>query len=236
MPGKTKDNTDKAQVLKGQEAEDAILSYLKKMNRPFGAVDVAANLKGAVPKSTTQKILATLAEKGEITQKPYGKTVFYVAKQSDLEDIPPEKLADLESEYKDLEEDIRGLQEDVKRANSELNKLKGTPTDEDLDAQLKDINNAVQKTLNYLNPLRTGTSTLLTADEMDKLDSKWTNWRAEWIKRHRIYNNLWHIISDSIPPQAADELKEELGIEEDTDEHHDIERGPLCSSIPSKRR
>jgi 26S proteasome regulatory subunit (ATPase 3-interacting protein) len=42
------------------------------MNRPFGAVDVAANLKGAVPKATTQKILVALAEKGELTQKAYG--------------------------------------------------------------------------------------------------------------------------------------------------------------------
>ena len=42
------------------------------MNRPFGAVDVAANLKGAVPKATTQKILLALAEKSELTQKTYG--------------------------------------------------------------------------------------------------------------------------------------------------------------------
>lgn len=42
------------------------------MNRPFGAVDVAANLKGAVPKTATQKILVALAEKGEVTQKVYG--------------------------------------------------------------------------------------------------------------------------------------------------------------------
>jgi hypothetical protein len=43
------------------------------MNRPFGAVDVAANLKGAVPKTATQKILVALAEKGELTQKLYGE-------------------------------------------------------------------------------------------------------------------------------------------------------------------
>lgn len=42
------------------------------MNRPYGAVDVAANLKGAVPKATTQKILLALAEKGELVQKIYG--------------------------------------------------------------------------------------------------------------------------------------------------------------------
>lgn len=42
------------------------------MNRPFGAVDVSANLKGAVPKAATQKIMVTLAERGELVQKTYG--------------------------------------------------------------------------------------------------------------------------------------------------------------------
>lgn len=42
------------------------------MNRPFGAVDVSANLKGAVPKAATQKILLALAEKGHVVQKLYG--------------------------------------------------------------------------------------------------------------------------------------------------------------------
>jgi hypothetical protein len=42
------------------------------MNRPYGAVDVSANLKGAVPKTAAQKILAALAEKGELVQKTYG--------------------------------------------------------------------------------------------------------------------------------------------------------------------
>lgn len=48
------------------------------MNRPYGAVDVAANLKGAVPKATTQKILLSLAEKGELVQKVYGEFRPYV--------------------------------------------------------------------------------------------------------------------------------------------------------------
>lgn len=50
---------------------DAYVGYAQ-MNRPFGAVDVAANLKGAVPKTATQKILVALAEKGELVQKTYG--------------------------------------------------------------------------------------------------------------------------------------------------------------------
>jgi len=47
------------------------------MNRPYGAVDVAANLKGAVPKTATQKILVNLAEKGELVQKQYGASQFH---------------------------------------------------------------------------------------------------------------------------------------------------------------
>ncbi len=60
------------------------------MNRPFGAsmslplisiasdlllhiVDISANIKGAVSKPATQKILIAAAERGEITQKTYGE-------------------------------------------------------------------------------------------------------------------------------------------------------------------
>ena len=42
------------------------------MNRPFGAVDVSANLKGAVAKAAAQKILVALAERGDVVQKTYG--------------------------------------------------------------------------------------------------------------------------------------------------------------------
>ena len=43
------------------------------MNRPFGAVDVSANLKGSVPKAAAQKILVALAERGELAQKTCGQ-------------------------------------------------------------------------------------------------------------------------------------------------------------------
>lgn len=46
-----------------------------KMNRPYGAVDVSANLKGAVSKAAVQKILVSLAEKGELVQKTYGTRI-----------------------------------------------------------------------------------------------------------------------------------------------------------------
>ena len=100
------------------------------MNRPYGAVDVSANLKGAVPKTATQKILVALAEKGEIVQKTYGpfihpfiglvddasegKTTFFVANQGTLETVPPERLASLEAEVKAINEENAALAAEVK--------------------------------------------------------------------------------------------------------------------------
>lgn len=81
MATKAKTGEAKVAVLKGQEAEDMVLKYVKKMNRPYGAVDVAANLKGAVPKTATQKILVSLAEKGELVQKTYGALLFFIVIQ-----------------------------------------------------------------------------------------------------------------------------------------------------------
>ncbi|KAL5528963.1 hypothetical protein ACEPAG_4937 [Sanghuangporus baumii] len=236
MPGKPKEGSDKVPVLKGLEAEEAVLRYLKKMNRPFGAVDVCANLKGAVPKTATQKILASLADKGEITQKGYGKTTFFVAKQSDLEDVPADKIATIETELKIIEDENKLLAESVKRATTEFNKLKNTPTDEELEQQLEDAKTTVEKTLEYLAPFRAGASSLLTDEEIAQSDSDWIKWRTEWVKRRKIFNNLWFLISDTLPPPQANELAEDLGIEYDTTEHNEVEKSPLCTTAPPKRR
>jgi 26S proteasome regulatory subunit (ATPase 3-interacting protein) len=95
------------------------------MNRPYGAVDVAANLKGAVPKTAVQKILVALAEKGELVQKTYGmwsprlfkivirtlcriktgKTTFFVANQANIDVVPTDKLASIDAELKSVVEE-----------------------------------------------------------------------------------------------------------------------------------
>jgi hypothetical protein len=46
------------------------------LDSPYGAVDISANMKGAISKITTQKILLALTEKGELTQKTHGIVSF----------------------------------------------------------------------------------------------------------------------------------------------------------------
>ncbi|KAI0090903.1 TBPIP-domain-containing protein [Irpex rosettiformis] len=238
MATKAKTSDAKVPVLKGQEAEDKVLEYIKRMNRPFGAVDVAANLKGAVPKTATQKILVSLAEKGELVQKTYGKTTFFVANQANIKAMPAEKLKALEDEHKVMEETNKALAAEVKAANAELVKLKATPTDEELEVQLSETASLVTKTLAHLEPLRSGTS-LVSAEDLASLDNEWTKWRGEWVKRKRVFATFWALATEASTTDEANALSEDLGIETDTSEHAQLEKSTLCvppQTVLGKRR
>ncbi|KAJ3793966.1 TBPIP-domain-containing protein [Lentinula aff. detonsa] len=214
-------------VLKGQEAEDKILEYVRRMNRPYGAVDVAANLKGAVPKAATQKILVALAEKGELVQKNYSKTTFFVANQAKIDTLSPEKISTLEEEYKKLDEENKGLALQIKSAATELSRIKNLPSDSELNEQLTSLEDAIAKRIGSLQPLRSGAPPI-SAEEVAQIDADWLKWREEWIRRKKIFNSLWVLATDSLPPQDAIILSEDLGIEHDTPEHAALEKGQLC--------
>ncbi|KAF9268748.1 TBPIP-domain-containing protein [Marasmius fiardii PR-910] len=261
----TKQKLD-VKVLKGQEAEDKILEYLRLMNRPYGAVDVSANLKGAVPKTATQKILVALAEKGELIQKTYGKTTFFVANQSKIDTLPSDQIAVVETEYKKIDEENRQLAAQVKASGVELARLKNTPSDDDLNTQMSETRDAIEKRLALLQPLRSGTK-LVSAENLAQVDADWMKWRAEWIRRRKIFMScvlpsfcgalnyllhrrrfsslcshvwlcsFWHLVTDTLSPQDAEKVCEDLGIEFDTAEHISVENGPLCAnSKPLKRK
>ncbi|TFK44460.1 TBPIP-domain-containing protein [Crucibulum laeve] len=239
MATKTKSEA-KVPVLKGQEApaEAKVLQYVKKMNRPYGAVDVAANLKGAVPKTATQKILVALAEKGELVQKTYGKTTFFVANQANMESIPGEKITAIESEIKSIEEENKLLAVEIKSSAAELAKVKTTPTNIDLQNQIEQTEAAIAEMTARLEPLRSGAPPI-SAEDLAQVNADWTKWRAEWVRRKKIFTTFWHMISDTLPPQEARVLEEDLGIELDTPEHCAIERELLAqksgNSLKRKR-
>ncbi|KAH9847205.1 TBPIP-domain-containing protein [Lenzites betulinus] len=235
MASKAKTADQKVAILKGKEAEDRVLEYIRKMNRPFGAVDVSANLKGAVPKAATQKIMVALAEKGVLVQKTYGKTTFFVANQASLEDMPSDKLAGLEAEVKRIDEENKRLGAEVKSLGTELGKLKSTPTDTELAAEVAKAADAVVQARGHVEPLRTGTP-LLSEAESAALEGEWTRWRKDWVRRRKVFDTFWALATDALTPQDATELADELGIEHDTAEHGGLEQGALAASVLGKRR
>ncbi|KAF9528486.1 TBPIP-domain-containing protein [Crepidotus variabilis] len=226
----------KTPVLKGQEAEEKILEYLKQMNRPYGAVDVAANLKGAVPKTATQKILVALAEKGDLVQKIYGKTTFFVYDQSKINSLPKEKIDELKAEVNGVEEENKLLMAEVKSLTTDLTKIKSTPTDEEIEAQISSVKASIEQISKSLQPLRSGAPPI-SAEERNQIYADWARWRADWVRRRKIFATFWEIVSDPIPPQDANDLEENLGIERDTPEHLALEQSTFCQPLnPLKRK
>ncbi|GAA5884773.1 hypothetical protein JCM6882_005387 [Rhodosporidiobolus microsporus] len=107
-------NKDKVVSLKGDQAEELVLNYLKEQNRPYGATDISANLKGRVSKPQAQKALAALLEKGEIMGKTFGKTTIYCALQDGDADLSPEELAALDEQNQTLTSEEQKLKEELK--------------------------------------------------------------------------------------------------------------------------
>ncbi|KXN87350.1 GTP-binding protein rho2 [Leucoagaricus sp. SymC.cos] len=202
------------------------------MNRPFGAVDVAANLKGAVPKATTQKILVALAEKGELTQKTYGKTTFFVVNQSKLDCLPAEEIATLETELKTVEDENKALAIALRNASAELARLKSSPTNAEINARVAEITNMINQARERLEPLRQGAPPV-SSEELAELEKEWTRWRGEWVRRRKLFTEkcavkkltqidwyrFWQLATDVLAPQDAKELAEDLGLEWDSAEH-----------------
>lgn len=196
-------------------------------------MDISANLKGAVPKPATQKILLALAEKGDVTQKTYGKATLFVANQNTLAALPDQTIKALADETDLLLESHKTLAAGIKAASAELAKMRIAPTDVELANQIEQAETKITKLRAHIEPLRSGTP-LVSSAELDTLDADWTRWRGEWICRRKVFYSFWALVADSLSSRDAEQLAEDLGIEHDTPEHVELERGALCAA--SKRR
>ncbi|KAF7298111.1 TBPIP domain-containing protein [Mycena chlorophos] len=234
MPPKSDKKSD-VKVLKGQDAENAVLEYMQKMNRPYGAADLAANLKGAIPKTQAAKILTALAEKGSLVSKAYGKSNFYVVNQANIPDVPADQITALETEIKQLTEENKILSVETKAASAELAKIKSAPTDTELVAQISELRQTIENIDAQLQPLRAG-APLISEQDIEQVDADWVKWRNEWVRRKKVYKDLFLMIADSMTKQEATALEEDLGIEHDTNEHIALETSSLVADMNKLKR
>ncbi|KAG8864934.1 hypothetical protein FRB96_003521 [Tulasnella sp. 330] len=212
MPAVRNKDVEKEKVLqlKGKEAEERILKYMKEANRPYGAADVSANIKGVVSKPATQKILALLAERGLITQKTYGKTSYYVANQSDCDELSSEQFDALEGQIKALEEEVKDLTAKQKQLNSELKEVRSTPKDAELDASNLKMESQIEGLEKALEPLRAGAVPISEAEVL-KLEQDWMKWKIEWVSRKKVFKAAWGTATESLDSNEGIELADQLG-------------------------
>ncbi|KAJ3092685.1 hypothetical protein HK102_004147, partial [Quaeritorhiza haematococci] len=127
--------------IKGDDAQDVVLKYLRKTNRPYSAVDVFNNLKGEIGKTQVVKILQQLQEQEMIHGKQYGKQWVYCQKQDDLPAPSPDELDEIDRRITLLKEEVTSLKEQVKQDQSVLNNLTSSLTNEQIKARLEQLQN-----------------------------------------------------------------------------------------------
>ncbi|QRV74995.1 hypothetical protein RhiJN_03010 [Ceratobasidium sp. AG-Ba] len=235
-PTKDDEKEKKVVQLKGKDAEDAVLKYLKKVNRPYGSSDISANLGNTVSKPVAQKILLALAERGAITQKTYGKATYFVALQDEADTLPAAELAQVKTQLEDVRETLKEKQTEAKRLGAELAKIRTVPTDAELEVELADVQVQIDMAENALEPLRAGCQAPVSEADLAKLDAEWTRWRNEWLARRKVFKEIWDLRTSTMNKEESHQLMEELGVELDTPEHLELEKSPLClkPSRPAK--
>ncbi|WRT63665.1 uncharacterized protein IL334_000588 [Kwoniella shivajii] len=228
----------KEKQVKGDEAEEMVLEYMREQNRPYANADVSANLKNRVPKAAAVKVLATLAERGQLTVKPYGKQLIYLYNQSLLEVLAPKDLSALDSEIKETKNDLEEKRKKLKTLQTELANKEALPKTKDLTAEIERVKADNEITLKALAPFRASTNgeaavNPMSTEDIKKIDVDFTRWRKEWAERRKVYKELLGMLIDAGQVDNVAAFEEDQGIVGDDDDAQAVEQGEFVK-IPAK--
>lgn len=99
---------EKKAKLTGQEAENCVLDYVSRQNRPYNVQNIFDNLHGCVAKPLLMSILDKLVADGRVIAKEYGKAKVFLASQENMKTVNCEELevetAESEKKRKELDE------------------------------------------------------------------------------------------------------------------------------------
>ncbi|KAF0552904.1 putative hop2 protein [Gigaspora margarita] len=197
-------------------AEQKVLDYLRKQNRPYSATDISNNLHGAVTKVIAQKVLTSLVDKGEVVCKPYGKQSVYVISQEQFESPSPDELNNMDVEIEDLKKEVNDYKERNKQLQSALSGLTNSLTNEQIEEKLKTLAEKNNRNEERLQELKSGTKSVSVEDK-NRIEALYAKNRKLWRQRKRMFDEILAQIADATEKKTR-ELTEDLGIETDPDE------------------
>uniref|UniRef100_A0A6I8RCM1 Homologous-pairing protein 2 homolog n=1 Tax=Xenopus tropicalis TaxID=8364 RepID=A0A6I8RCM1_XENTR len=119
-------------------ASSIILKYLNDQNRPYSTQDVFSNLQRdhGLGKTAVVKAMESLAQKGKIKEKVYGKQKIYFADQEQFPNVSDSELKNLDAEITELSSRLQSSQQSCRQLESELKDLSSSLTTEEM---LKEI-------------------------------------------------------------------------------------------------
>ncbi|XP_037955331.1 homologous-pairing protein 2 homolog isoform X1 [Teleopsis dalmanni] len=206
------------------EASKIILDFMSKKNRPFAVNDVLENCGKTFGKSTVQKMLDSLAERGKITVKTFGKQNIYFIKQKFNMEENKKELQGSKQKLLQIENNIKNKENEYRELEKKLKVLPKVISIESLEAQHSEMLDEVRE----LNEK-------LRRSKAQKLEQKFTSAEAKKIvnhynelvdalrKRKRICNDMLDAIMEGYP-KSKKALIDDIGIETDEAVGFDIKQ------------
>ncbi|KAI9092873.1 homologous-pairing protein 2 [Phlyctochytrium arcticum] len=209
------------------DANDVVLKYLRKQNRPYSAVDVFNNLAGQVGKTIVTKCLTSLAEEQQIHAKLNGKQWVYVAKQDDIEVPSRAELDSMDVKIAALKEEVQGLKEETRQAQSKLSSLRNSLTNAQIEESLEALNKENARLAQRLQTAQSGAGAQqLSKADRDRIDNEVESMRKEWRKRKRMFDEMFGAVTENLQGSLA-EFREAVGIETDQAAGVDLKDDPI---------
>ncbi|KAF2641413.1 TBPIP-domain-containing protein [Massarina eburnea CBS 473.64] len=197
------------------DAAELILNYLRKVNRPYSAIEISANLHNKVTKAATAKILKDLHERNQLQGCAAGKQIVYHIHQDPDDAYTPEKLATLDTTISELRTDTATLTATAKALRSSLSSLNSTLSTADLIANVQALEAEKNEILYRLETLKAGKVKKVTRKERDEVEKEWKTATTASKRRVKIAVDMWKLIEDMVDgKEKREELREALGLDE----------------------
>ncbi|XP_014665357.1 PREDICTED: homologous-pairing protein 2 homolog [Priapulus caudatus] len=196
-------------------AEAAILAYLNRENRPYSAIDIFNNLHKEYGKTAVVRALESMAEKGSIKEKVYGKQKVYLPDQSGFPVVDDAELKKMDMQINQMTEKLKGSQGSLHTMENEIKTLKSSLTTEQAMDRLQAIEDECERYQHRLKKIK-GVSNAVSPEEKDKIYKAKAHYMKEWRKRKRMTMDVLNAILDGYP-KSKKELLEEIGLETDED-------------------
>ncbi|KAI7874067.1 TBPIP-domain-containing protein [Lichtheimia hyalospora FSU 10163] len=205
---------------KSEEEDIVVRNYLRKVNRPYSAADVYNNLQGKYQKSSIVKALDRLTEQETVVSKAYGKMTIYSIKQDKNDIQTPEQLEAMNINLEKLAKEFEIVMQENRHLSTTLRDITTTPLTEDAKEMTSKF---IQENSAYrqrLEKIKQG-QTLVAPEERKQVDATFEQVRKEWRTRRKMFVDIFHTVSEH-SADKPEELKEALGIEEDSIPYENI--------------
>lgn len=212
--------------------EERVTQLLLRDNKPFSVQTITGNLaQYGIKKGQVQKAVDVLSsESGSITCKEFGKSKLYFPSQANTAVVSAEDMEARKAEQAQLTQQVAERAEHVKALKSELQALRNCMSVEEVESRCQQLQAKVETDEQKLMQLQSGAE-LISAEDRQKVETKFAAIMEHWQKRRRIFKSLWGAVSENIDRKKS-EVFEEIGVEANDDE----DWRQLSEQLPNKRR